>query len=295
MPSLKTFRLRIRSVQSTQKITKAMKMVAAAKLRRAQEQATAARPYAEAMDKILASLGASFKGTGPRLLAGTGSDQTHLLIVATGDRGLCGGFNSTIVREARRQIRALEAAGKTVKIFCVGRKGRDQLRRDYARLIVETITDLGRPRVTFGDAQTVTSRLIEMFEAGEFDVASIVFNRFKSAMTQFVTVQQLIPPPAPEATATAAAPASMGGAVYEFEPDEADILADLLPRNLTVQIFRVLLENAASFFGSQMTAMDSASRNAGDVIKKLTLQMNRSRQASITKELIEIISGAEAI
>jgi len=295
MPSLKTFRLRIRSVQSTQKITKAMKMVAAAKLRRAQEQATAARPYAEAMDKILASLGASFKGTGPRLLAGTGSDQTHLLIVATGDRGLCGGFNSTIVREARRQIRALEAAGKTVKIFCVGRKGRDQLRRDYARLIVETITDLGRPRVTFGDAQTVTSRLMEMFEAGEFDVASIVFNRFKSAMTQFTTVQQLIPPPAPEATATTAAPASMGGAVYEFEPDEADILADLLPRNLTVQIFRVLLENAASFFGSQMTAMDSASRNAGDVIKKLTLQMNRSRQASITKELIEIISGAEAI
>ena len=295
MPSLKTFRLRIRSVQSTQKITKAMKMVAAAKLRRAQEQATAARPYAEAMDKILASLGASFKGTGPRLLAGTGSDQTHLLIVATGDRGLCGGFNSTIVREARRQIRALEAAGKTVKIFCVGRKGRDMLRRDYARLIVETVTDLGRPRVTFGDAQSVASRLMEMFAAGDFDVASIVFNRFKSAMTQFVTVQQLIPPPAPEATTTAAAPASMGGAVDEFEPDEADILADLLPRNLTVQIFRVLLENAASFFGSQMTAMDSASRNAGEVIKKLTLQMNRSRQASITKELIEIISGAEAI
>jgi F-type H+-transporting ATPase subunit gamma len=299
MPSLKTFRLRIRSVQSTQKITKAMKMVAAAKLRRAQEQATAARPYAEAMDKILASLGASFKGTGPRLLAGTGSDQTHLLIVATGDRGLCGGFNSTIVREARRQIRTLEAAGKTVKIFCVGRKGRDQLRRDYARLIVETVTDLGRPRVTFGDAQTVASRLMEMFEAGEFDVATIVFNRFKSAMTQIVTAQQLIPPPAPEAAATTAAPAptnaSLGGAVYEFEPDEADILADLLPRNLTVQIFRVLLENAASFFGSQMTAMDSASRNAGEVIKKLTLQMNRSRQASITKELIEIISGAEAI
>ncbi len=295
MPSLKTFRLRIRSVQSTQKITKAMKMVAAAKLRRAQEQATAARPYAEAMDKILASLGASFKGTGPRLLAGTGSDQTHLLIVATGDRGLCGGFNSTIVREARRQIRALQAAGKTVKIFCVGRKGREQLRRDYANLIVESITDLGRPRVTFGDAQSVTARLMEMFEAGDFDVASIVFNRFKSAMTQVTTVQQLIPPPAPEATATAAAPATMGGAVYEFEPDEADILADLLPRNLTVQIFRVLLENAASFFGSQMTAMDSASRNAGEVIKKLTLQMNRSRQASITKELIEIISGAEAV
>jgi F-type H+-transporting ATPase subunit gamma len=294
MPSLKTFRLRIRSVQSTQKITKAMKMVAAAKLRRAQEQALAARPYAEAMDKILASLGASFKGgLGPRLLAGTGSDQVQLVIVATADRGLCGGFNSTIVREARRTIRALLAEGKTVKIFCVGRKGREQLRRDYASLIVETITDLGRPRLSFGDARKVTARLMEMYEAGEFDVAHVVFNRFKSAMTQIVTVQQLIPPPAPEETS--AAPATMGGAVYEFEPDEAEILAELLPRNLTVQIFRVLLENAASFYGSQMTAMDSASRNAGDVIKKLTLQMNRSRQASITKELIEIISGAEAI
>jgi F-type H+-transporting ATPase subunit gamma len=294
MPSLKTFRLRIRSVQSTQKITKAMKMVAAAKLRRAQEQALAARPYAEAMDKILASLGASFKGgLGPRLLAGTGSEQVQLVVVATADRGLCGGFNSTIVREARRTIRALLAEGKTVKILCVGRKGRDQLRRDYANLIVETITDLGRPRLSFGDAQKVTARLMEMYEAGEFDVAHVVFNRFKSAMTQIVTVQQLIPPPAPEETS--AAPATMGGAVYEFEPDEAEILAELLPRNLTVQIFRVLLENAASFYGSQMTAMDSASRNAGDVIKKLTLQMNRSRQASITKELIEIISGAEAI
>ena len=295
MPSLKTFRLRIRSVQSTQKITKAMKMVAAAKLRRAQEQALAARPYAEAMDKILASLGASFKGgLGPRLLAGTGSEQTHLVIVATGDRGLCGGFNSTIVREARRMIRTLLAEGKTVKVFCVGRKGRDQLRRDYGGLIVETITDLGRPRLSFADAQKVATRLMEMFDAGEFDVAHVIFNQFKSAMTQVVTAQQLIPPPAPDASA-AAAPATMGGAVYEFEPDEGEILADLLPRNLTVQIFRALLENAASFYGSQMTAMDSAARNAGEVIKKLTLQMNRSRQASITKELIEIISGAEAI
>ncbi|TAJ88908.1 MAG: F0F1 ATP synthase subunit gamma [Reyranella sp.] len=294
MPSLKTYRLRIRSVQSTQKITKAMKMVAAAKLRRAQEQATAARPYAQAMDKILASLGASFQGAtgGPRLLAGTGSDQVHLVIVATGDRGLCGGFNSTIVREARRQIRALLNEGKTVKIFCVGRKGRDQLRRDFGSLIVETITDLGRPRLSFGDAQKVAARVMEMYDAGEFDVAKVVFNQFKSAMTQVVTVQQLIPPPMPEASA---APAAAGGAIYEFEPDEGEILADLLPRNLTVQIFRVLLENAASFYGSQMTAMDNASRNAGDVIKKLTLQMNRSRQASITKELIEIISGAEAI
>ncbi|HEX9555969.1 MAG TPA: F0F1 ATP synthase subunit gamma [Reyranella sp.] len=295
MPSLKTYRLRIRSVQSTQKITKAMKMVAAAKLRRAQEQAMAARPYAEAMDKILASLAASFTGgTGPRLLAGTGSDQVHLLIVATADRGLCGAFNSSIVREARRAIRALTAEGKTVKVLAVGRKGRDQLRRDFAGNIVETITDLGRPRVGFADARKVAARVMQMFEAGEFDVASVVFNRFKSAMTQIVTRQQLIPPPAPEGTQTAA-PATVGGAVYEFEPDEGEILADLLPRNLTVQIFRVLLENAASFYGSQMTAMDSASRNAGDVIKDLTLQMNRSRQASITKELIEIISGAEAI
>ena len=296
MPSLKSYRLRIRSVQSTQKITKAMKMVAAAKLRRAQEQAMAARPYAEAMDNLMASLGASFKGgTGPRLLAGTGSDKVHLLIVATADRGLCGAFNSSIVREARRTIRQLMAEGKTVKVLAVGRKGRDQLRRDFAGNIVETITDLGRPRIGFADAQKVAKRVMEMFEAGEFDVASVVFNRFKSAMTQIVTRQQLIPPPAPEAGAAATPAPSMGGAIYEFEPDEGEILTDLLPRNLTVQIFRVLLENAASFYGSQMTAMDSASRNAGEVIKKLTLQMNRSRQASITKELIEIISGAEAL
>ncbi len=294
MPSLKSFRLRIRSVQSTQKITKAMKMVAAAKLRRAQEQAMAARPYAEAMDKVMATLATSFKGgAGPKLLAGTGSDNVHLLIVATADRGLCGAFNSSIVREARRTIRALQADGKTVKVLAVGRKARDQLRRDYASLIVETITELGRPRLSFADAHKVAVRVMELFEAGEFDVATVVFNRFKSAMTQTVTVQQLIPPPAP--AADAAAPGTAGGAIYEFEPDEAEILADLLPRNLTVQIFRALLENAASFFGSQMTAMDSATRNAGDMIKRLTLQLNRSRQASITKELIEIISGAEAV
>ncbi len=293
MPSLKTYRLRIRSVQSTQKITKAMKMVAAAKLRRAQEQALAARPYAEAMDSLMASLGASFKaGTGPRLLAGTGSDKVHLLIVATGDRGLCGAFNSSIVREARRTIRALKAQGKVVKILAVGRKGRDQLRRDFGADIVDTITDLGRPRLSYGDAQQVANRVLAMFAAGEFDVASVIFNRFKSAMTQIVTNQQLIPPPAPEQST--AAPTT-GGAVYEFEPEEGEILADLLPRNLAVQIFRVLLENAASFYGSQMTAMDNATKNAGDMIKRLTLQMNRTRQATITKELIEIISGAEAV
>jgi F-type H+-transporting ATPase subunit gamma len=269
-----------------------MKMVAAARLRRAQEQAMAARPYAEAMDKVMATLASSFKGTGPKLLAGTGSDNVHLLIVATADRGLCGAFNSSIVREARRTIRALQADGKTVKLLCVGRKARDQLRRDYGPLIVETITELGRSRISYADAQKVTHRVMELFDAGEFDVATVIFNRFKSAMTQIVTVQQLIPPPAPDADA---APATAGGAVYEFEPDEAEILADLLPRNLTVQIFRALLENSASFFGSQMTAMDSATRNAGDMIKRLTLQMNRSRQASITKELIEIISGAEAV
>ena len=292
MPSLKTFRLRIRSVQSTQKITKAMKMVAAAKLRRAQEQAMAARPYAEAMDKVLAALGQSFKGTGPKLLAGTGSDKVQLVIVATSDRGLCGAFNSSIVREARRTIRQMLADGKTVKILCVGRKARDQLRRDFGALIIDTITELGRPRLSFGDAQKVSAKIMQLFDAGEFDVATVIFNRFKSAMTQVVTVQQLIPPPPPPADA---APVTLGGAIYEFEPDEGEILADLLPRNLTVQIFRALLENAASFYGSQMTAMDSASRNAGEVIKKLTLQMNRSRQASITKELIEIISGAEAV
>src|SRR3954470_20076867 len=291
MPSLKTFRLRIRSVQSTQKITKAMKMVAAAKLRRAQEQAMAARPYAEAMDKVLAALGQSFKGTGPRLLAGTGSDKVQLVIVATSDRGLCGAFNSSIVREARRVIRAMLADGKTVKILCVGRKARDQLRRDFAPMIIDTITELGRPRLSFADARKVAVRVMQLFDPGDFDVATVVFNRFKSAMTQIVTFRQLIPPQPPED----AAPVTVGGAIYECEPDEADILADLLPRNLTVQIFRALLENAASFYGSQMTAMDSASRNAGDVIKKLTLQMNRSRQASITKELIEIISGAEAV
>jgi F-type H+-transporting ATPase subunit gamma len=270
-----------------------MKMVAAAKLRRAQEQAMAARPYAEAMDKVLAALGQSFKGAGPRLLAGTGSDEVQLVVVATGDRGLCGAFNSSIVREARRFIRSLVNEGKTVKILCVGRKGRDQLRRDFGPMIIETITDLGRPRLSFADAQKVTARVTELFDAGAFDVATVIFNRFKSAMTQVVTVQQLIPPPEPEAGT--ASPATSGGAIYEFEPDEAEILDDLLPRNLTVQIFRVLLENAASFYGSQMTAMDNASRNAGDMIAGLELRYNRQRQAVITKELIEIISGADAL
>ena len=291
MPSLKSYRLRIKSVQSTQKITKAMKMVAGAKLRRAQEQAIAARPYAEAMDKVLAALARSFKGSGPKLLAGTGTDKVRLLIVATSDRGLCGAFNSSIVREARRMARTLTAEGKTVKILCVGRKARDQLRRDFGPLIVETITDLGRPRLSFADAHKVAARVMDLFDKGEFDVATVIFNRFRSAMTQIVTAHQLIPPPQPDAPQ----PTAAGGAVYEFEPGEAEILAELLPRNLTIQIFRALLENAASFYGSQMTAMDNATRNATDMIKRLTLQLNRMRQASITKELIEIISGAEAV
>ncbi|HEX2890133.1 F0F1 ATP synthase subunit gamma [Vineibacter terrae] len=291
MPSLKQYRLRIRSVQSTQKITKAMKMVAAAKLRRAQEAATAARPYATAMDRMMASLAGAMQGKAgaPRLLAGTGADRVHLLIVATADRGLCGGFNSSIVREARRAIRELQADGKTVKILCVGRKSRDQLRRDYSSLIIDTITDLGRPSVTFADATKVASRVVELFDAGEFDVATLFYNRFRSAISQIVTRQQIIPPAVPEQTAPA------GAAPYEFEPDEETILKDLLPRNLTVQVYRALLENSASFFGAQMTAMDNATRNAGDMIKKLTLFMNRQRQAGITKELIEIISGAQAV
>ena len=298
MPSLKDLRNRIRSVRSTQKITSAMKMVAASRLRRAQEQAEAARPYAERMERVLASLAARMSGLsgGPPLLAGTGKDQTHLLIVATSDRGLAGGFNATILREARRQIRTLLGAGKTVKVLTIGRKGRDGLRRDYARLIHDSLTDVGRRRLSFDEARDVAHRVLALFEAGEFDTCSIVFNRFRSAITQIVTVQQLIPFAQPNTGAAAAeAPAVAGGAIYEFEPEEDEILAELLPRNLAVQVFRALLENNASFYGAQMSAMDNATRNAGDMIRKQTLIYNRTRQAMITKELIEIISGAEAI
>jgi F-type H+-transporting ATPase subunit gamma len=294
MPSLKDLRVRIRSVRSTQKITSAMKMVAASRLRRAQERAEAARPYAERMERVLASLAARMPGLsgGPKLLAGTGKEQTHLLIVATSDQGLAGGFNATILREARRQIRSLLSAGKDVKILTIGRKGRDGLRRDYARLIHDSLTDIGRRAVAFEEARDIGRRVLTMFEAGEFDTCSIIFNRFRSAITQIVTVQQLIPFRLPE---SAAAPAPAGGAIYEFEPDEDEILADLLPRNLAVQIFTALLENAASEQGARMTAMDNATRNAGDMIDRLTMNYNRTRQAVITKELIEIISGAEAL
>lgn len=294
MPSLKTFRVRIASVKSTQKITSAMKMVAAAKFRRAQDQALAARPYAERMARMLGSLaGGAASGDGPTLLAGTGSDKTHLVIVATSDRGLCGAFNSSIVRAARGFIRQLLAEGKTVKILCVGRKGRDQLRRDFARNIAETIDEVGKKRLSFADAQRVTDRVLALYAAGEFDVATLFYNRFKSAISQIPTKQQLIP--FPVEAGTEAAPANESGAIYEFEPDEGEILNDLLPRNLAIQLYRALLENSASEQGARMSAMDNATRNAGDMIKRLTLQYNRTRQATITKELIEIISGAEAI
>jgi F-type H+-transporting ATPase subunit gamma len=300
VPSLKDLRNRINSVKSTQKITSAMKMVAAAKLRRAQEHAEAARPYAERMERMLGSLSASLaSGAGaPRLLSGTGDDRVHLLIVATSDRGLCGGFNSTIVREVRRIIRRLQADGREVRILCVGRKGRQQLVREYGDLIVETVVDLGRPRLAYPDADGVARWVAGRFEAGEFDICTIVYNTFKSAMTQIVTARQLIPFAADDGGAAPAAEdtdTGAGKAIYEYEPDEAEILADLVPRNLSIQIFRALLENAASEQGARMTAMDSATRNAGEMIDKLTLNYNRTRQASITRELIEIISGAEAL
>ena len=296
MPSLKDLRVRINSVKSTRKITSAMKMVAAAKLRRAQEQAEASRPYAERMERMLQGLAASVAGRAgaPRLLAGNGKDQVHLVIVATADRGLCGAFNSSIVREARRRIRALLEQGKQVKILCVGRKGRDQLRRDFASLIVGTLEDVSRPRPSFAKAAEISDRVTAMFEGGEFDVASLVFARFKSAISQIVTVQQLIPFTAPEAAA-AEAGAPSRGAVYEYEPSEEAILTELLPRNLAVQIYKALLENNASEQGARMSAMDNATRNAGEMINKLTLTYNRTRQAIITKELIEIVSAKEAM
>jgi F-type H+-transporting ATPase subunit gamma len=296
MPSLKDLRVRIRSVRSTQKITAAMKMVAASRLRRAQEQAEAARPYATRMERVLASLAermAGMPGAHP-LLAGTGKDDVHLVIVATSDRGLAGGFNATILREARRRIRDLDNAGKTLKILTIGRKGRDGLRRDYGRLIHDSLTEIGRRRVSFDEARDIAQRVLALYEAGGFDVCTIVFNRFRSAMTQIVTVQQLIPF-APPGVATETAAAGLAGAVYEFEPSEEEILAELLPNNLAVQIYTALLENAASEQGARMTAMDNATRNAGDMIDRLTMNYNRTRQAVITKELIEIISGAEAL
>src|SRR5487761_737908 len=296
MPSLKDLRNRIRSVRSTQKITAAMKVVAASRLRRAQEQAEAARPYAQRMERVLASLAARMTGlpNAPPLLVGTGRDETHLVVVATSDRGLAGGFNATILREARRRIRELEAAGKRVMILTIGRKGRDGLRRDYGRLVHDSLTDIGRRRLSFEEARDIAERILVLFRAGGFDACSIVYNRFRSAITQIVTVQQLIPFPPPGEAETEAPSAAVSG-VYEFEPSEEEILGELLPQNLAVQIYTALLENAASEQGARMTAMDNATRNAGEMIDRLTLNYNRTRQAAITKELIEIISGAEAL
>ena len=297
MPSLKDLRVRIKSVKSTQKITSAMKMVAAAKLRRAQEQAESARPYADRMARMLESLAAAYEGRpdAPPLLAGTGKDAAHLVIVATSDRGLCGGFNSGVVREARRLIRELLADRKDVKILCIGRKGRDQLKRDFGARIVGTVEDIGKPRLTFAAAEGIQKRLLTMFEAGEFDIATVIYSRFKSAISQIVTRQRLIPLPAPAAERESPGRAQGVRATYEYEPSEEELLADLLRRNLAVQLFRALLESWASEQGARMTAMDSATRNAGDIIDRLTLFYNRTRQAYITKELIEIISGAEAL
>jgi F-type H+-transporting ATPase subunit gamma len=293
MPSLKDLRNRIGSVKQTQKITSAMKLVAASKLRRAQDQAEASRPFAERMSDMLANLAANVADmeNAPRLLAGTGRDQVHLLVVATADRGLCGGFNSSIARGARNRIRELLDAGKEVKILCVGRKGRDMLRREFGSLIVDTVEGVGRRRLEYAEAVRIGERLERMYEAGEFDVGTIVFNRFRSAISQILTFRQLIPVEAAAIEKDAADARS----VYEFEPDEQAILTEILPRNLAVQIYRALVENAASEQGARMTAMDNATRNAGDMIDRLTLFYNRTRQAQITKELIEIVSGAEAL
>jgi len=291
MASLKDMRVRIAATKATQKITKAMQMVAASKLRRAQQAAEAARPYAERMDKVLGNIASAVAGSdsAPRLLAGTGAAQVHLLVVCTAERGLCGPFNSQIVRLAREKINALVADGKTVKILCVGRKGADQLRRQYGQLIVETVELRGVKQMGYAQAQLVADKIIARFDNNEFDVCTLFFSRFKSVIAQIPTAQQIIPPQFE--TAKEAGPA----ASYEYEPEEEDILADLLPRNLSVQVFRALLENAASEQGARMSAMDNATRNAGEMIRKQTLTYNRTRQAMITKELIEIISGAEAL
>ena len=292
MPSLKDLRNRINSVKSTQKITSAMKMVAAAKLRRAQSQAEAARPYAQRMERMLAALAVSAAGspTAPRELVGTGRDQVHLLIPVTADRGLAGAFNSNVSRMTRNTVRRLEGQGKTVKILAVGRKGRDFLKREFASNLIGDITYVGRKSINFADAQAIGERVMQMLRAGEFDVATVIFNQFHSVITQVPTETQLIPMKLPDTKAD-----TTTGALYEFEPDEETILARLLPQNLSIQLYRALLENSAGFYGSQMSAMDNATRNAGDMIKRLSQNYNRARQANITRELIEIISGAEAV
>jgi F-type H+-transporting ATPase subunit gamma len=291
MASLKDMRVRIASTKATQKITKAMQMVAASKLRRAQTAAEAARPYAEKMDAVIANIaGGTVSGGGPLLMSGTGNDNVHLFLVCTGERGLSGAFNSSIVRLARERALALMNQGKEVKFFCVGRKGFEQLRRNFERQIIEHVELRSVRQLGFVNAEDIAKKIIARFEAGEFDVCTLFYSRFKSVIAQVPSAQQIIPLVV-EAPAVNAGPATS----YEYEPEEDEILAGLLPRNLAVQIFRALLENNASFYGAQMSAMDNATRNAGDMIRKQTLIYNRTRQAMITKELIEIISGAEAI
>jgi F-type H+-transporting ATPase subunit gamma len=290
MPSLKDLRNRIAATKATQKITKAMQMVAASKLRRAQAAAEAARPYAEHMDKVLGNIAAAVGdlGSAPPLLRGTGNDRVHLLVVCTAERGLCGPFNSAIVRLARERANALTGEGKEVKFFCVGRKGYEQLRRLFEKQIIEHLELRAVRTLAFENAEEIGDRIVRLYGEGRFDVCTLFFSRFKSVIAQVPTAQQVIPPVFEDAAAN-------GGAAYEYEPEEEEILAELLPRNISVQIFRALLENAASFYGAQMSAMDNATRNAGDMIKKQTMLYNRTRQAMITKELIEIISGAEAL
>jgi F-type H+-transporting ATPase subunit gamma len=296
MPSLKDLRLRINSVKATRKITSAMKMVAASKLRRAQSAAESARPFAERMERMLGALAVNSAGQAgqPRLLVGTGREDVHLVIAATSDRGLCGGFNSSIVRACRALVNELLAQGKTVKLIVIGRKGRDQLRREFGRLFVEVYDNIGRKGVTFAEADTIARKIGTLFEQGEFDIGTVIYNRFKSAISHEVTRQRLVPFPVPLMKEVGEA-GTEPKAIYEFEPDEESILAELLPRNLAVQMFRALLENNASEQGARMAAMDSATRNAGEMIDSLNLRYNRTRQAQITKELIEIISGAEAL
>jgi F-type H+-transporting ATPase subunit gamma len=294
MPSLKDLRGRINSVKSTRKITSAMKMVAASKLRRAQAAAEAARPYAERMASMLSRLAANVAGTpgAPRLLVGTGKDQVHLIIAMTADRGLAGAFNSGVGRQARSLVRNLLAEGKTVKILAVGRKGRDYLKREFASNLGGDLPLGGRKTIEFAQAKEISDRVFEMFEKGEFDVATVVYNRFKSVISQIPTEMQIIPLPIPEESEDEP---QGPRAIYEFEPDEETILLRLLPQNLAIQIYRAMLESNAGFYGAQMTSMDNATRNAGDMINRLTQKYNRTRQANITRELIEIISGAEAL
>ena len=291
MASLKDMRVRIAATKATQKITKAMQMVAASKLRRAQATAEAARPYAEHMGKVLGNIARAVedRGAAPRLLAGTCADSVHLLLVCTAERGLCGPFNSAIVRLARERANTLISEGKEVKFFCVGRKGYEQLRRQFEKQIIDHIELRAVRTLGFEHAEEIADKILRLFEQNAFDVCTLFFSRFRSVMAQIPTAQQVIP------LALTAGDQAGGAAAYEYEPDEDEILAELLPRNLAVQIYRALLENAASFYGAQMTAMDNATRNAGEMIRKQTLSYNRTRQAMITKELIEIISGAEAL